>query len=346
MPRIYFSNDKRTVDQLLIALSSKDWGVRRVAAHELGNRGDCSAVEPLIQALNDPSHSVCDEAILALGKLGDQKAIDALVLMFNKPSHAYYSARALSSIKSKRVTKPLISGLISKEVIIRRSSAEALGYVKDKKAIEYLIEALKDEDNIVRKYAAYSLGKYKDSKSIQPLLDILKNEAIKRENGTTPSYIDSFEEVQVACIFALGSIGDQNIDEHILEFLESDYRNLVYAAIYTLGEIQSQKALKPLLKLFDDDSTRKWCGHYIAVALGKIGDEKVFEPLIKALSEEDEVIRIAATDGLGYLGNSRAIPALKLARKNDTGIDEFGESVKEHATKAIHRIQKCSTINN
>jgi hypothetical protein len=45
-------------------------------------------------------------------------------------------------------------------------------------------------------------------------------------------------------------------------------------------------------------------------------------------------------DGLGYLGDSRALPALKLARKNDKGTDEFGRSVKHHATKAIRRIQR------
>lgn len=341
MPSIYFSKDKRTVTQLLNALSSKDWGARRNAAHELGEHGDRSAVEPLIQVLNDPNPSVCSESILSLGKLGDKRAIEPLVGMFNKPTHAYNSARALSWIKSRRVTRPLISGLKSKEVVIRRSAAEVLGHVKDKRVIEYLIEALKDEDNTVREYAAYSLGKYRDTESIQPLLDILKNDVARKTNNTTSSFIDGFEQVQVACIFALGSIGNQSIDEYILKFLESDNRNLVYAATYTLGELRTKKALTPLLKLFDDTNTRKWLGHYVAVSLGKIGDEKVFEPLIKALSDRDEVIRIAAADGLGYLGDSRALPALKLARKNDNGIDEFGESVKEHATKAIRRIKKA-----
>jgi HEAT repeat protein len=92
--------------------------------------------------------------------------------------------------------------------------------------------------------------------------------------------------------------------------------------------------------MLNNPITADWMGHFAAVALGKIGDKQAFDPLITALSDKDVMIRIAAADGLGYLGDSRALPTLRLARKNDNGIDEFGESVRDHATRAIRRIQR------
>ena len=82
--------------------------------------------------------------------------------------------------------------------------------------------------------------------------------------------------------------------------------------------------------------------HFATLALGKIGDKSAFNPLIAALSDKDVVVRIAAADGLGYLGDRCAIPVLKLARKNDNGSDEFGRRVRDHATRAIRHIQRLA----
>lgn len=58
-----------------------------------------------------------------------------------------------------------------------------------------------------------------------------------------------------------------------------------------------------------------------------------------ALKDEYEVVRWCAADGLGDLGDMRAIPALEWARDHDEAIDEFGESVRHHASQAIEKIR-------
>ena len=138
----------------------------------------------------------------------------------------------------------------------------------------------------------------------------------------------------------MSNLGDKSVIEHILKYLTSENRELVYAATHALGELRAKAATKPLLEMLNNPVTADWMGHFAAEALGKIGDKRAFDPLVTALSNESVVIRIAAADGLGYLGDSRAISALRLAGKNDKGIDDFGRSAEDHARKAIRRIQR------
>lgn len=339
MKNYYSSKDQRTVEQLLIALKSENWAERRDAARELGDREDHSAVEPLIQTLNDLDLQVCSQAILSLGILGDKKAIEPLVEMFRNPNYAYHSARALSWIKSRKVVKPLIAGLKSDNEVIRRSAAEVLGHIKDKRAAEPLIEALNDVDVWVREWSVRSLGILRDRRAVTPLLTATKSKYKPVQKNDSYNKF-KHQEVQSAAIIALGNIGDNSVIEHILIFLASRKRGLVLAAMQALGQLRAKKAVEPLLKKLENSKTREWAGHIAVVALGKIGDKRAFEPLVTALSDNDVVTRIAAAYGLGFLGDSRALPALRLARRNDKGIDEFGESVRAQANWAIHRIQR------
>jgi len=206
MPRKYFSNDQRTVAQLLVALKSENWAERRDAARELGYRGDLSAVEPLIHALNDSDSQDRSQVILSLGILGDRRAIDPLVLMFSEPNYAYHSARALSWIKSRRIVIPLIAGLQSENRTIRGSAAEVLGEIRDQRAVKPLIEALKDENNWVRNNAAASLGKLKDKRATKRLLAILNDADLEAPQSTTLTIGLSDADVQASAIIALGSV--------------------------------------------------------------------------------------------------------------------------------------------
>ena len=75
-------------------------------------------------------------------------------------------------------------------------------------------------------------------------------------------------------------------------------------------------AVPALIKALQDQSnpfTRRW---EAAKALGAIKDERAVEPLIKAMSDENEVVRRVTAEALGRLGDKRAIPALKKALRD------------------------------
>ena len=76
-----------------------------------------------------------------------------------------------------------------------------------------------------------------------------------------------------------------------------------------------------------------------ASSLGEANHQRAVLPLIKALKDEDEGVRIQAAFSLGGLADKRAIPALEWMRDNDKGIS-MGYDAKKVATDAIEAINK------
>lgn len=70
------------------------------------------------------------------------------------------------------------------------------------------------------------------------------------------------------------------------------------------------------------------------IALGKIGDERIVQPLIGVLNvEEGVIIRQFAIEALGDIGDSRAIASLTQASKNEDA------SIRKHAEEALKKIK-------
>lgn len=105
-----------------------------------------------------------------------------------------------------------------------------------------------------------------------------------------------------------------------------------------------EPAVPALIEALQDKSnplTRRW---EAAKALGTIKDERAVEPLIKAMSDENEVIRRVIAEALGRLGDTRAIPALKKALKDPkyyydkrTGINRY--YTRESAAEALEKLE-------
>ena len=71
-----------------------------------------------------------------------------------------------------------------------------------------------------------------------------------------------------------------------------------------------------------------------AVSLGRLRDDRALKPLVRALSDESNVVRALAATALGYLNQSAALPALQRASKDpDT-------TVRRRATEAIASIRQ------
>lgn len=74
-----------------------------------------------------------------------------------------------------------------------------------------------------------------------------------------------------------------------------------------------------------------------AVSLGRLKDKRALKPLVKALNDDNVVVRSVAAAGLGSLGDSRALPALRRA-----SLDK-NKTVRKRATEAIGVIRKSSS---
>ncbi len=122
-------HDQRDIEELIAALQNEDDGIRATAAQELGELGNCQAVDPLLAALNDPYSSLVRyQAAQALGKLGDIRAVEPLIASLNHLdiNTQVEAARALGNLGDSRAIEALSARMRSGSERLFKASAEAL----------------------------------------------------------------------------------------------------------------------------------------------------------------------------------------------------------------------------
>ena len=88
------------------------------------------------------------------------------------------------------------------------------------------------------------------------------------------------------------------------------------AAAEALGEIGDKRAVEPLIKALGDDDPL--VRDHAASALGEIGDKRAVEPLIKVLEDDVSDVRMWAAYALGEIGDKRAVgPLIKALGDED-----------------------------
>ena len=263
--------------------------------------------------------------ILRLYMWGDDKTVRAVAKsFFNKYASEEIQAKVKENWKASYRTLS-VTGDRFQEAI--RPFLEAFKSQDDFAliALEPLIKALEDED--VRYYATDALGKIGDKRAVYPLINILNTKI-----GVT-------DRVCTKVVKALGSIGDSRAVEPLIEALEDKEGYVRYSAADALGKIGDKRAIEPLIKLLRiekwefNDPSRFHCVDHL-VAIGK----SAVEPLIKALEDED--VRYYAADALGKIGDKRAIePLIKLLRIEKW---EFNDPSRFHCVDHLVAIGKSA----
>ena len=91
------------------------------------------------------------------------------------------------------------------------------------------------------------------------------------------------------------------------------------------------------LEPFDEEGVDEWVRRNSAKALGKIGDGRAVEPLIKALGGEDRRGRSAVAEALGAIGDTRAVePLIGLLEDEDKWVRKYA---KESLKKLGHEVK-------
>ncbi len=189
--------------------------------------------------------------------------------------------------------------------------------VKDE--IDIQIDLLEDTDWVVRREAVITLGEMGDERCIEPLVRCLK---------------DGDWQVREAAVEAVAMIGSPAVDMLLRYVRDYDARK---PAIKTLGKINDERVLDPLITLmrndeFKDDATRALTelgkpatGRLLELlkdhdgttrkqailALGEIKDESCVDSLIERLKDDDWFTRLSAASALEKIGNPRGREAVK-----------------------------------
>jgi len=106
-----------------------------------------------------------------------------------------------------------------------------------------------------------------------------------------------------------------------------------------LGEIGDTKAVEPLIKALtsDNDAGVRW---FSARALGKIGDPKAVELLIKYLTDSNEFVRKSVVVALGEIGDTKAVePLIKALTDNNNAAD-----IRRSVVEALCKIKGAKAV--
>jgi HEAT repeat protein len=183
-------------------------------------------------------------------------------------------------------------------------------------AVEALSHALiNDIEFNVRNYAAESLGRIGDAGAVEPLAKAMgDSEFLVRSTATQ----------------ALGKIGKPAV-EALIEGLESKDESVRMYAAMALGRIKDVRAVAPLIEALKIKTRLGGVEGSASTALTKIGEPAV-EPLITALKDNDDNVRVLAIISLGNIGDKRAVEPIVNALKDDN------KRVRNFAAKALKKV--------
>ncbi|HEX2909513.1 MAG TPA: HEAT repeat domain-containing protein [Chloroflexia bacterium] len=241
------------------------------------------------------------------------------------------AANALHDIKEVVAVEPLIKALQDGDRWVRYSAVRALGSIRDRRAFQPVADLLQVEaDPTVCEIAAANLAALDLERSFPLLIDIIENGSppAKAAAARTIRDIDTGKaetvgpltrllankhdwEARLDAIYALGETGtdDPQAIELLLLAMAEDDAAICSAAIFALGELGVERAIKPVAHLLLNSPSAS-LRRDAATALGDFEDEQVIEPLLVALGDHDEYVRAYASGSLAGFATPRVIQAL------------------------------------
>jgi len=196
-------------------------------------------------------------------------------------------AKTVEQMRNERDVEGLIEALKSTDSEKRAKAAEALGELRDVRAIEPLIEALSDEDSTVRQKASEALAKIGTS-ATKSLVEALKSDDWR---------------VRYRAAWAIGKIGDARAVPYLIQAVDDEVRDVRLNIVWAFGEIGvDPRAVDPIFNaLKDEDSSVR---EEAKNALVKMGEQAV-DKLIQALNDKDSEIRNISAWALVEIGGRR-----------------------------------------
>ena len=128
------------------------------------------------------------------------------------------------------------------------------------------------------------------------------------------------------------------IVDKIARFWQSYPKTGIETVLVTIGKIGNDKAVDALIKALDDSDD--FFRSDAAEALGNIGNDKAVDALlIKALDDSYDFVRYCAAEALRKIGNDKAVDALNKA------LDDSDDSVRFLAARALGEIGNDKAVD-
>lgn len=339
-----------------------DENSRMVCCRYLTHVGGLQAIAPLVRLLDDPAEPVQLEAALALKRLEGRERVDALLtaLTHGGASARLHTCRLLAEIGGERAVLPLVSLLRDASAKVRLEAVMALRRLRDVRATRAMVALTTDEDDEVRYVTIYSLGELGARRSEPSLLRAaadpvprvrqvaiwalgrcrssrarkvimaaaledeawnVRAEAVRRLGrlggaGAAKALLEAYAHdrnprVRLAASFALDRVAPGVVRRLLVASLANDNLRLRHAAVVKLGLTAHAGATLHLIDILRDDPT-PLIRAAAAEALGRIGDARAIDSLEAALAHPDAQVVYAATYALATLLTTNNFDALAL----------------------------------
>ena len=291
------------VQPLIEALDDEDpsaWAVVMETLQRIGS----AAVGPLEGALSHSSDSVRENAVTLLGQMGDKSVIPSLEKMLIDWKIRQQVALALDALGWTPQTP-------YDQVYYR----VAKGHTEELQSewdltLETLVSDLLSGRIEQTKYAVWALFSVNKEKAIPELINILENA------GTVlmaEAYIASENQAMMKAAQRWALIhGHHDLinAEFLLTALEDEDIELVKNVALTLGRIEDERAVLPLIDILSNRSLAE--RKAAADALGMLCDPLAIPSLIDALKSNDTDLSASATEALITIGTPTVAPLIDL----------------------------------
>lgn len=333
LPKLHLISDP---NPLIRMLDNPNKEVQINAAQALVAMGE-RAIPALIESFADESRDIRAGAAETLVQMGEP-AVDQLIaaLQDTRPEVRAGAARTLGRTGDTHAISPLIQSMGDPSGIVRIASAESLGYLGDPIAVGPLLLAIRDPDGNLQRVALRALGYIGDERAVTSLIDQTGNEdysirtiaieaLVEIGDPSVPSLTEALShpvrDIRSGAAECLKQIGwTPPNDEMKIPFLIAQEE---WSEIAVLGEA-AQPALEHLLSDADVDVRM---GAVTALARIRGTGTSVVHPLVRALSDENAMIRRKALGALIEIGE----PAV------ESLTEAAGSAASPAAAQAIHQ---------
>ena len=147
--------------------------------------------------------------------------------------------QVLISKSSPAGREVLRNAVVKGDALAAGRAARVLGLVEDRTSLEWILKGAARKDPGVRRDCAYALGRLADPKGSKALAAMLRDE----DAG-----------VRAAARDALDILGDRTVEAELIAGLGSSDADYRLSCILLLGRVGGPACVRPLVKLFGDDS--------------------------------------------------------------------------------------------
>lgn len=275
----------------------------------------------LLQALKNDSFFVAAVTLLHAKK----PPIDLILAAINDRSLKFSGPVALILAKARdKSAVPVLTGILQNGPEDERHlAAWTLGELGAGEAVGPLVQALKPNSLMLRNNAAFALAKIKDPRAVEGLTEAAKSkdclEGISFILARPEMYLTYYLNKQYDTIGEQFPIPSNCLQEN---------------ALYALGQIRDEQALKALLNFVNgsDPAVQR-----LAIfPISNFNEDRVVEALLPKLKSGEETTRWMAVQALSRLRADKAVAALSELAAGDSS-----SMVKEAAAEALKKIKEA-----